>query len=406
MTLMTGTTIAQAIPIGISPILTRIYTPEDFGVVGLFGSISLLLGSMANAQYESAITLPDNDEDAYEIASMSLVLALLFSMFLFIIVLFFHDSIVTLLGTEKIANWLYFIPLVVFLTGLFNVLNYLNLREKNFKELSTVKVYRSLATGFIQISMGLIKDGAFGLISGQIISNFMGNIYLLKKTIWSKYNFFSKKNIIMAKKYKKFPIYYLPNNLIFNLSNTITIVLISSLFGAISLGFYTMANRILGLPGSIIGNSISQVYLQKASEDKNREDSILPIFLETLKKLVVISLPLFILFFFTLEDIFSIIFGSEWRIAGYYAEILTPLFFIKFIRAGLNTTIIVLEKQKIGLWLNILTIVLIVCIFIVSYLLKLEITQFLYLMSYMLFLMYLYIIYIYYKLVKRKDEIA
>jgi len=35
LTLMTGTTIAQAIPIAISPILTRIYTPEDFGVFAL-----------------------------------------------------------------------------------------------------------------------------------------------------------------------------------------------------------------------------------------------------------------------------------------------------------------------------------------------------------------------------------
>ena len=67
LTLMTGTTIAQAIPIAISPILTRLYTPKDFGVLALFVAITSIFGSIANGRYELAIMLPKKDEDAINI---------------------------------------------------------------------------------------------------------------------------------------------------------------------------------------------------------------------------------------------------------------------------------------------------------------------------------------------------
>ena len=70
LTLMTGTTIAQAIPIAISPILTRLYTPKDFGVLALFVAITSIFGSIANGRYELAIMLPKKDEDAVNILAL------------------------------------------------------------------------------------------------------------------------------------------------------------------------------------------------------------------------------------------------------------------------------------------------------------------------------------------------
>ena len=74
LTLMTGTTIAQAIPIAISPILTRIYTPEDFGVLALFVAITSIFGSIANGRYELAIMLPKKDENAINIFALGLII--------------------------------------------------------------------------------------------------------------------------------------------------------------------------------------------------------------------------------------------------------------------------------------------------------------------------------------------
>ncbi|SVD81723.1 uncharacterized protein METZ01_LOCUS434577, partial [marine metagenome] len=93
LTLVTGTTIAQAIPIAISPILTRIYTPEDFGVLALFISITTILGTIANGRYELAIVLPKRDNNALELTALSIIITIGFSLLLVILVILFHDSL-------------------------------------------------------------------------------------------------------------------------------------------------------------------------------------------------------------------------------------------------------------------------------------------------------------------------
>ena len=112
---MTGTTIAQAIPIAISPILTRIYTPEDFGVFALFIAITAILGTVANGRYELAIMLPKKDEDAINIFALGFIITCFISLILLILVVIFNDYFTKLLGNEEISFWLYFVPITVFL---------------------------------------------------------------------------------------------------------------------------------------------------------------------------------------------------------------------------------------------------------------------------------------------------
>ena len=128
--LMTGTTIAQAIPITMSPILTRIYSPDDFGVYALFVAVSAIFGSIANARYELAIMLPEKDEDAINIFALGFIINIFMSFMLLFFVCIFKDHCTSFLDNKKIDAWLYFIPLAVFFIGFWNLLNYFNNRKK------------------------------------------------------------------------------------------------------------------------------------------------------------------------------------------------------------------------------------------------------------------------------------
>lgn len=405
LTLISGNSLAQAIPIIVSPILTRLYTPSDFGVLALFSSIIVLLSSIASGQYESSIMLTKKEKDAYLIGGFAILISLSFSFITFFIILLFHTSILNYLNNNEIGTWLYIIPFITFLTTIFNVLNFLNLKLKNFKGIASVKVYKSLGLSIIQVSVGILKDGAFGLILGQVVSHFLGIFYLLKNINPFKYKFSFSRIIILAKKYKKFPIYYLPNNLIFNSFNTINNILISSFFSISNLGFYSFANKILGIPSSVIGSAISQAYLEKASSDVKKNLSIMNTFLLTLKKLVIISFPIFLFCFFSMELIFEFVFGKNWVIAGYYAQILSPLFFIRFVSAGLNTTTVVLEKQQLELYFNIFIMIFLISIYIISNILSLKFEYFLMTLTIVLTIIYIFKIYYYYNLIKKvKNE--
>ncbi len=64
LTLMIGSALAQVIPIIISPILTRVYTPEEFGIFALYITFISIGASLVTAKYETAILLPKKEENA------------------------------------------------------------------------------------------------------------------------------------------------------------------------------------------------------------------------------------------------------------------------------------------------------------------------------------------------------
>lgn len=397
LTLVTGTTIAQAIPVAISPILTRLYSPDDFGIYALFLSITAIFGSISTGRYEQAIMLPEKDEDAINIFTTGLAINILLSTFILVLVILFNSFFTRILENESIGTWLYFTPLVIFLFGLFNLLTYFNIRKGEFKDLAKANVIKSIVLSISQLSLGVLKFGAGGLITGQILSQLSSNLKLILNIIKDKVllSSISKKNIkIQAIRYKRFPFYstgsVLANTLSLNLNN----ILISTFFSLSTLGVYSLVQKVLGMPMTLIGTSISQVFFKSASEEKKKDGDVAKAFRSTLKKLFYIGLPIFIFIFFIVEDLFAIVFGEEWRVGGVYAKILVPLTFIRFLSSTLSPILSIYEKQKIELYYNIL---LLTTGLILFYLFK-DFVTFLYAYSILISICYLGFLYYYYRI--------
>tara|TARA_B100000073_G_scaffold176998_1_gene146585 strand:+ start:4308 stop:5549 length:1242 start_codon:yes stop_codon:yes gene_type:complete len=357
---MTGTTIAQAIPIGISPILTRIYSPEDFGLFALFLAITNIIGSVANGRYELAIMLPKKDEDAINTAALGFSISSILSLLILILVVIFNDFFVYLIGNEEIGFWLYFFPITVFLLGLWNVLNYYNNRKKKYKDLRNAHIIRSIVLASTHLIIGFLKSGVTGLISGEILSKVFANTRLLKNILKNKL-LISKitkgKMVSMAKRYKNFPMISLPSSFANELYANLFSVLLSSLYNVTLLGHYYMAQRILGLPSALLGVSIGQVFFQSAVKEKEKTGQARVIFKSTVKKLFLIALPFFAALFFIVEDLFAFVFGENWRVAGTYSQILIPIFFVRLISMPVSMINTVFERQIYGLCISIILLV-------------------------------------------------
>lgn len=397
LTLLTGTTIAQAIPVLIAPVLTRLYSPKDFGLAALFFSVTSILGVIANGRYELAIVLPVEDEDAINITALAILIAVSLSIFLLLIVIIFNHQIAVLLKCQEIAPWLYFAPIVVFLTGLFNALNYFHVRIKSFQKIATANVYKSIVLATVQLGLGFLKVGATGLISGQILSSITGNSTLgyaliKNKKLLNKINRTDIKRL--AKRYIDFPKFsswsMLANTLAYNLTN----IFISTVYSASTLGFYSLGNTAIGMPSSLLGNSVGQVFFEKANEERNRTGRAVHTFNSTFRGLLLIAIPTFVILFFIVEDLFAFIFGEQWRIAGQYAKIMLPLFFIRFVTAPISTINSVFEKQKISLTWQLSLLVTTFIVFYISSIANLDIINFLYFFSSASFILYLILYFI------------
>ena len=187
------------------------------------------------------------------------------------------------------------------------------------------------------------------------------------------------------------------------LSTHFTNILIFSFFGIATLGYYSLVQRVLGIPSVLIGNSIGQVFFQEAIKEKQRTGKFINSFKATLKKLIIIALPFFTILFFIIEDLFVLVFGKDWLIAGLYAKILLPLFMIRFIVSPLTIANQVNLKNKLGMKWQFGLLFLYIFILLISLYINLSFYNTLYLVVTLISFYYIYFLYLIYEHIKRKE---
>lgn len=326
LTLMTGTTIAQTIPIAISPILTRMYTPEDFGGFALFVAMVGFISVIASARYEQAIMLPKKDEDAINIFALGFVLICCTSVVSGILIVLFKESIVSLLDNIAVTNWIYLIPFTVFFVGLFNLLTNYNNRMKHYKDIANATILKSIVLASTQLIIGFIKPGIMGLVLGQIVSQFFANMKLLKNVIKDKTLLLAINKIkifAISRKYKKFPKYNMPHALIGAISSNLPIYIFTPFFGSAIVGYYSLSLLIVFTPLMILAGATAKIYNQKVSELYNKKQDTYAFTVNIIKSLLKKILLPFLLFVFFAPNIFGLIFGEQWIEAGKYTQILS-----------------------------------------------------------------------------------
>lgn len=357
ITLMTGTTIAQAIPVAISPILTRIYTPEDFGVFSLYMSVAMLVSIVATGSYEYAIILPKSEAESRHVVFLCILMASVVCILSLLVILAFNAELTALFDNPEISNWLYFIPVAVLFTGLFNAFKFYSVRSKKYKDISLATVQKSLGLSIVQIFVGLVHKGAFGLVIGHIASTILSNLRLAKNFFFnsagpSKSSL--REMLAVGKRYKNFLIFTSCANAMNVLSQQVISLLIPTFYSLQTLGFYALAQRVVGLPTAIIGGSIGQVYMQTAADEIKSSGRARNSFIGTLKKLLIIGAGLFTALYFLVGELFIFVFGADWAVAADYIQILIPFYFVRFVSSVLSSTLVIYEKQRVELSINVI----------------------------------------------------
>jgi len=348
ITMFTGTVISQAIPIAISPILTRIYSPEQFGLFALYTSIIALLLLMSTGSYEMAIMLPKKDEDAKYMIYACLFVALFISIFFLTFFYFFAKDIVVYLGNEDILLWLYISPFLIIFLALLQSLNIWNSRKKRYKILANNKILNTSSIGVSQITLGSIVVSNFGLIMGHILGQIVSIITLLKTSLKNDrliQNFKYKKMFLLMLHYKKFPLFTLPNSIVDGIRLAVINILISKYFSTAILGQFSLAWRMVQAPASMITAAISPVLYQKTSTTPKKDLSKLV--QQFLLKASLVSLPIFTIIYFFASDIFVFVFGEQWFEAGLIASSLTPWLFLNFLTSPISSIYIIIDKQQV-----------------------------------------------------------
>ena len=357
--LVSGTTFAQAINFLAAPILSRLYLPEVFGTATVFTSIISIFGVIVCLRYELAIMLPDNENDAANLVAVSLVSAFVVSGFTAFILLFAKDSILSLLNAPGLDPYIWLIPLGLLINGVFLALNYWNSRSKQFMRLSIAKVYESLTKNGSQVVLGLTKYAHSGSLIGSSLLGSAVVASVLGAQIWKDdrkifvQNVQPREIVESVKRYRKFPLIDSWGGFINNLSWQLPVLLLSVYFSQTVVGFYALAYRMIKLPMSLIGASVSQVFFQRASELRSDRTQLVRTVEAVFGRLVAIGLFPSMILAIVGREMFDLILGRNWSEAGIYVQILSIWMFFWFVSSPLSTLFIVLERQELALIVHV-----------------------------------------------------
>lgn len=348
-TLMTGTAISAVIPILTAPIMSRIFGAASYGILGIYMSISGLIGVIAYSHYTQAIMLPKEHDEARQVVWFSMSLSTVISIIVLFIFLFLHLS-TNIINNSEIHLWYFFIPISIFLNGINTaILTWAN-RIQSYKKLSYNKVIQALITVAVQIILGILIKNETGLMVGLLTGQIVSVILLLWKfgnkeeSGIGSLHFPAFKRI--AIQYKSFLFFSTPSDFINNFINQTPIFLLQKFGGVSYVGYYNFTQRFLGLPQMFLSSAIVDVFRQKASSLYNETGECRKLFVKTFRILTGLAvIPSVIVMLFA-PQIFSFAFGERWLYAGIFAQYLSGLYFLRFIVSPLSYMYLIAGKMK------------------------------------------------------------
>ena len=359
LALVGGTTLAQALSFLFSPIQTRLFSPEVFGELSVFTSITGIVGVIICLRYELAIVLPKDDDEGFALLKLSWLFAAIIAGISLIVFGLWGKCIYTLLNVTSFGRYWYYVPITLLLTGIIQSSNYWLIRKRQFTVLSYNKVLPVLIINLVSISLGFTGNRALGARLFSILVGNIVNIVVLASVLVpdmkvKREQQYRKRELV--RKYKNFLVYDIWGALIDNISWMIVPILMNSYYGSFAAGQYSIGLRVIQIPASLIGASIYQVFLKNANEKKYKNE--LYVYTKSiLKKLFLYIAPLIILLLIFGRNIFIYIFGNRWATAGLYTQILAPWAIVWFISSPISSIYTVLQKQNISLVISILNLI-------------------------------------------------
>ena len=318
---MSGTVVAQAVGMLIMPLVTRLYSPADFGVLGAFNAFLSIAGAGIALQYSDAVVLPKSDLDAAALVAASSLSILVLTGLLGAGVLLFPGFFRSWAGQGGAGWMLLFLILALPVTGLNQTLQAWCTRRKAFKTTAHSQMARPACSLSMQVAAGFAHLGWGGLVSGSIAGDAAATAVLARESLRADGSLlrqaFTWKHLkAVGREYVDFPLYSMPQNVLNAASQGIPVLLLTRYFGPAVAGSYALGMRVLQAPMSLILTSVRQVLLQRATEVHNHGQRLWPLLARSTGLLALIAFAPAVLIALLSPVVFRWAFGPDWGLAG------------------------------------------------------------------------------------------
>lgn len=359
-TLATGTTVSQFIPVLFSPILTRIYTPAEFGIYAIYAASVIFLSTVATGRYELAILIPEEKEEANQLLNLALLVCFLSCVMVGLLV-FFAALGVKIYLYKGVPDWMLFTPFGGAALGGYQVLILWFNRLGDYKAISYMRISQALLIVSFSLVFGVLDYSKYGLIFSHVFGYFLvffGGVAIKKINLMPARSPSSLSSV--ARKYIKFPRYLAFAHGMNRLSAQMPVYVLGTYFGTAAAGYYGLMDKSVSSPTSVISGSIANVFRKDASEEIRKHGKCTSSYKKTVFILAAICFLPFLVLYFWGGPIFSFVFGPQWEVAGQYASIMVVFFFCRFSLSPVHSVFMLAGHQKTELYWQIALFFLIV----------------------------------------------
>ncbi len=355
--LISGTALASIINFLSLPVLARIYSVEDFGHFQLLFSLITIFGVISCLKYEMTLTLPEDKARSDNLFFVSILVLTGFTGILYIIFTGYGKEVLSLYKAEHLIASGKWIAPAVFSLGLYELMNYVFMRNKAFGKMAKYRVMQVTLIQASAIIMGLYSPGFEKLIFSFIIGNMVISLLMIIQSNLSLSNISLSSMSAVSFSFRKFPMINTPMALVNTFSMQLPVFMLSVYFSSEIVGCYMMASRILTAPMQLISRSVGRVYYKEAADSiRVSKQKIMHTFKNTVSRIAKLGLIPSVLMIVFAPILIKWFLGDEWTVAGTFMQIMMPWIFFQFVNMPVSTTFSVVNRQGIGFLLIVISV--------------------------------------------------
>lgn len=348
--LAAGTAVAHVVGLAAAPLLTRLYTPTEFGLLAVFTSIVGIASVVVSLRLELAVPVPPAEEDAAQVVAAGMVVAAVVAGLVAVLVAALGDEVSAALGVPELAPLLGFAPVYLAAWGAYSMLNFWFARRDRFAVIAVVNAVRAVAVAAGQGLLGLTRTGGLGLIAGHALGPVVLACGLLLAVARgdgaSPVVRLSWRGVVgVLRRFRSFVVFGTPQALVNALNQSLPAVVMTLAFSASVAGFYLMAHRLIAAPIGLLGRSVRQVIYPRLARAVD-EGTGLPLAVRATLRMAALALPAALVVFFSGPALFAWLLGQEWRVAGEYARFIALWLAMGFVNIPSVSLVPLLGMQR------------------------------------------------------------
>lgn len=376
-TLASGALLVRLLGALSAPIVTRIYSPEHFGVLSAFMALTAILVPFGSLRYAMAVPLPRRDGVAATLFASSLILLLLLAGLVGCVLAVFARPVLAALAMDSLAPFWWLLPLAIAGIGLYELLSQWAVRERAFKPIAATQAWQTVIGFVAKVGLGLLGLKPIGLLLGTVASQAggCGSLYVrFKATLRPQMRHFTPRRALrLLRHYADFPIYRLPSQVILAFAAKMPVLYFARFFGDAAVGHLGLTMAMVAIPMEFFGTTTGKAYYAEVAKiGRVHPGPIYDLTRNVTRKLLAVSLLPALVLLLAGPSLFGLVFGAEWAPAGQLASAWSINLLTIFITEPIASVLNVFNRQKYYLQINTVRLVLAGLAFLLSYALHLN----------------------------------